>query len=325
MSASEYYDSSGAPSQGASLTSATFRAEFDAVQNGLSAKMPDLAGAAGLPVFIKAGEGGLETKSAAAAQAALGLTPAHGQCRLAKSSANLVLSPLNGNKLMINGVQYAVPAAGVTLTPSGLSGATLYYIYAYMAASVMTLEASATGHSTDATTGAEIKTGDASRSLVGMAYCPSGATFADTDAQRLVASWFNRKPVEGRNYYTAARSTVSTSLVEVNTEIRNQFLTWLGEVARLEICAGLVTNDTGSAVVANSIAIDSTTVAEDVLAQYQPFTNGAVGTAMCALPKAGLAEGFHYATLLGIVSSGTGAWSGGAAGARTVLAGTHNI
>ena len=44
----------------------------------------------------------------------------HGQCRLALSGGNLLLSPYSGNNLNINGTPQAIPSAGVSLSPSGL-------------------------------------------------------------------------------------------------------------------------------------------------------------------------------------------------------------
>ena len=52
----------------------------------------------------------------------------HGQCILAKNGSNLLLSPRNGNKLIVNGRLCAVPAAGVALAPAGLAANTTYYI-----------------------------------------------------------------------------------------------------------------------------------------------------------------------------------------------------
>ncbi|MCJ2144280.1 hypothetical protein MKL20_30200, partial [Methylobacterium sp. E-066] len=76
-----------------------------------------------------------------------------------------------------------------------MSAATLYYVYAYMNGSTLALEAVTTAHATDATYGHEIKTGDGTRTLVGMVYTGPGTpgTFLDTAANRWVASWFNRR------------------------------------------------------------------------------------------------------------------------------------
>jgi hypothetical protein len=120
-----------------------------------------------------------------------------GRCVLIKSGANLMLMPKNGNLLTINGVACSIPAAGLSLAPTGLTPSTLYYIYAVATAGVVTsLEASTTGHgpdpATSANAGVEIKTGDPTRSLVGMAYCGAGPAWFDATGNRLVRSWFNR-------------------------------------------------------------------------------------------------------------------------------------
>lgn len=92
----------------------------------------------------------------------------NGQCYLSwVSTSSITLLPLNGNVLLINGTAQTVPAAGVSLSNSGLTISTTYNIYAYMNSGTMTLEASVTGHSASSTTGTEIKTGDATRAFVG--------------------------------------------------------------------------------------------------------------------------------------------------------------
>ncbi|MEB2654919.1 hypothetical protein SOP89_26500, partial [Pseudomonas siliginis] len=110
----------------------------------------------------------------------------HGQCRLSYvSGTQLKLSPYNGNNLIINGVPQQIPSAGVTLANTGLAASTKYYVYAYMNAGTMTLEAVTTAHATG-TNGVEQKSGDATRTLVGM-ILTDGSTpgqFVDTPANR---------------------------------------------------------------------------------------------------------------------------------------------
>lgn len=236
-------------------------------------------------------------------------TNQHGQSRLVKSGANLVLSPLNGNKLIINGAAQVVPAAGISLAATGLTPDTLYYIYAYMNAGTMALEASATGHSTDATHGVEIKTGDATRTLVGMARPVTGPAWNDTAAQRFVLSWFNRSGIQGSNAFAAARSTGSTSYVELSSSERAEFLLWADEIATISV-AGAASHPTTGAALFTSIGIDAAT-AEDLMA------TASIQGVDYSMPI-GIAgnfkktEGYHYATVLGRVSSGTGSWRGSA-------------
>lgn len=236
--------------------------------------------------------------------------PMFGQCVLTKSGANLVLSRKNGKYLTINGKAEVIPAAGVSLAPTSLSVTTLYFIYAYMNSGTMTLEASTTAHATDSNTGMEIKSGDATRTLVGMARTITGPAWVDTEAQRFVLSYFNRKDLNARRWFTAARTTASATYVELNTEIRCEFLTWGDEVSAA-YADGRVSNATASGFMASSIGIDGTT-AEEAYSVFQAYTNGATGGFGIAVPKSGLSEGYHYATLLGWSSGGTGTWFGGA-------------
>ena len=72
-------------------------------------------------------------------------------CRLNRSG---------GKTLPINGAAVDVPSAGVDLDAAdAASNETLYYVYAYLDGSTLTLEASATGHSADAETDVKIVTG----------------------------------------------------------------------------------------------------------------------------------------------------------------------
>jgi len=72
MPSNEYYDSSGYPATGGAGSSASMRAELDAVEAGFM-KLPTMAGSGGEPVFVNAGGTALESKSIADAMTALGL------------------------------------------------------------------------------------------------------------------------------------------------------------------------------------------------------------------------------------------------------------
>ncbi len=225
-----------------------------------------------------------------------------GQCRLVKSGANIVLQPVNGNLLTINGVNQTIPSAGVSLAPTGLTPSTLYYIYAYMVSTTMTLEASATGHSTDTSTGVEIKTGDATRTLVGMAYPITGPAFADTSSQRLVISWFNRRSIYGTGRFSTIRTSTSTSYAEINSEIRVQFLSWSEPALNFAVTGGSYNSAANQTI--TSVGIDSTSTPQDVAS----FGSGASSQPVGLSHTNAVSEGFHYATILGRVSAGTGNW-----------------
>lgn len=261
--------------------------------------------------------GGALTAGAAAVAPAEDTIP-FGQCRLAKSGANLVLSPYKGSLITINSAAVRIPDAGVSLATTSLSSGQLYYIYAFLSAGVMTLEASITAYATQAGTGVTIKTGDATRTLVGMAQPTAGPAWTDTATQRLVRSWFNDPGIGMLGSFSTGRSTSSASFVELNSEIRVNFLVWTGEVVALH-SNGSVSNNAATAN--TSIGIDGI-VAEDTSAVASTGTPNAFSYPYAvSLFKTGLSEGFHFATLLGN-SAGTSTWSGsGTAGTRSTLTG----
>lgn len=157
-----------------------------------------------------------------------------GQCKLSLvSTTQIALKPFNGNNLKINGALQSVPAAGVTYTVSSLAASTLYYVYAWMNAGTMTLELSATGHSTSSTAGnvgTEIKTGDDTRTLVGVVYTNASTQFTDSAASRLVRSWFNDSGVNGTVTAGAVVNTTSTAVVELDTSMRMSMILWTNEM-----------------------------------------------------------------------------------------------
>jgi hypothetical protein len=230
----------------------------------------------------------------------------HGQCRLTKSGANLLLSPYNGNKIVINGVVRTIPSAGVSLAPTGLAPGTLYFIYVYMNAGVMTLESSATGHGSDAATGVEIKAADATRTLVGMARPIGGPAWQDTLAQRFVVSWFNRHLLACAGPGSGG-STTSTTPVELVSTMRVEFIMWANEAVQAAFNGYASNSSAGS----SSAAVASL---DGVSSFYQTIygTSSAAG-AYCSLSGVGslnVTEGYHYVTGMVQVSAGTGTYFG---------------
>lgn len=228
----------------------------------------------------------------------------HGNCQLTKSGANLLLSPFNGNTLIVNSLLCTVPDAGVTLAPPAVASTT-YYIYAVATNGVITsLENSATAPAVQAGTGIKIKNGDATRTLVGMARTTAGNAWADTSAQRFVRSWFNDYGFGQSARFSVDRSTSSATFIEVNSEIRSEFLLFSGETYIVSVNgAG---NDTGSANrgPSTSVGFDSTTVNEPVECYSPNGTMGLYSPVALSYPKTGLSEGYHYVTLLGRVIAG---------------------
>lgn len=117
-------------------------------------------------------------------------------CRLdATSTTNLQLTRRGGSSLFINGVNETIPSAGVNLPTTALYDQSLFFIYAYMNGATMTLEASLTAPVKDTTHGYSIKTGDASRTLVGMAAQDGSGKIVSTSTSRTVKSFYNRQQI----------------------------------------------------------------------------------------------------------------------------------
>ena len=265
---------------------------------------------AGSWILLSSTGGGLQIAPATKSQHAVQLGQiGHGLCRLTYLSATSIkLSPYNGNVLVINGAPRALPAAGVTLSNGGLSASTLYYIYAFWTGSAIALEASATGHSQDATTGVEIKTGDATRTLVGMIYANASSQFADAPATRHVASYFNRRNV-GAMIATSAQTNFSTtSFSEISATHRVSFLTWGDEAVDVKATGQMIHGTIGQSTSVQSY-VDGVAYG-NVSSVYEVSSNAGMTFASAnVLPISGtsLAEGQHLAQLFGAVTGGGGA------------------
>lgn len=225
---------------------------------------------------------------------------AHGQCRFTYVSTTQVkLAPYNGCNLNINGNVEQIPAAGVTLSNSGLSSNTVYYIYAYMNSGTMTLEASATGHTT-ANEGIEVKTGDASRTLVGMVWTNGSSQFEDSASRIGVLSFFNRRRRHAIAWFTAIRSTSNTTATELHSEIRVPFIIWAGEYVRCRANGGAYVLAAGPGYL--YVGVDTNSQSDsggglNVVGSQLPFSG--------EYELSGLTENAsHFATIYGIAASG---------------------
>lgn len=230
------------------------------------------------------------------------------RCRLSVSAGNIFLQPYQGNHIIINGEVRTIPSAGVGLAPTGLVVGTLYYIYAYMSGSTMTLEASTTiPGGPEANTGTQVKSTDITRTLVGMARPTAGPTFTDSVTQRFVINWFNRLPLQVRLAIGSNASTASLTPVGIAGPV--EFLSWAGSAFQFNIVGGS-SNSVSGGLNFTYLALNSAT----------PVTAAAIGQASAAgafmpaclgatiaLPSVG-----HNAVYCsGSVSAGTGTWQSG--------------
>ena len=236
-----------------------------------------------------------------------------GLCRLqVDSTSQISLQRYQGAWLpqKIGGAWVAslIPSSGPTLANTGLTAATLYYVYAFDSAGTLTLEAVTTVPDTDTDTGIRIKTGDASRTLVGMVFMDAGTpgTYVDSVTKRWCVNQFNRRGLDMLTTFSTTRTTTSTTFVEINTEIRAQFLTWADEAVLFSISGTSLDDNVGHAV-STALGIDNTTPVSTSAHTQQAGTANKRGPIGVVASKT-LSEGSHYATVLGAVSGGTGSW-----------------
>ncbi|WP_327211996.1 hypothetical protein U8Q06_20915 [Rhizobium beringeri] len=211
------------------------------------------------------------------------------------------LAPANGGLLWINGRNYPVPA-GLTRSNAGLGNSTLYYAYAFMNAGVMTLELSATGY-TKAANGIPQKTGDVTRTLVGMVYTTAGGQFAVTSTFLGVLSYFARRERTAIGASTAGATTSSVLVfVELTTAARVIFLTWADDVIKTRV-TGQLTGNISNFSVSTSVGLDG--VAVGITGGTSVITSGQSGQGSAFYDDV-VAEGMHYLTPMGDVGSGGG-------------------
>lgn len=242
--------------------------------------------------------------------------PVFGQCRLgAVTATQVALTPFQGNVVSFpNGTSARIPSGGVLSDPTncylnGVAGqvlvaSTLYYGYLWNAGTVAApnwvIDWSATGHSTDANSGIEIKTGDPTRVLIGMAYPGAGPVFVNSTSSRLVLSWFNQRKRALMNQFSTARTSSSTVLVEINAEIRCQFLTWGSEAIPAAYLGDVKAASTVAVITGPGLDGTAASLVTRLTADIGGETSNSAAVAGAFFVGA---EGYHYITELGQMSS----------------------
>ena len=227
------------------------------------------------------------------------------------------LVPMNGNLVAFpSGAVTAIPSAGIssTITSAYLNGVasqslaatTVYYAYLWNQGSASSpnyvIDWSTTSHATDTTTGIEIKSGDATRVLVGMIRTNAGPVIADTATARLVASWHNRRQRYVTNVFSADRSTSATGYTELNSEIRCTFVTW-GDSVDIAY-SGNASSSSGTISIFGGPSVDGASTGFPA-SKANASTTGQIITAAGVMAAT---EGYHYLTYMGAVNTGTGVW-----------------
>jgi hypothetical protein len=220
------------------------------------------------------------------------------------SATQCKLIPFKGNGIRIAGTVYPIPAAGVTVSNSGLSADTTYFAYAYINTSGgISIQFSVGAHSpdtVDGNIGVEVRTSDRSRTLVGIVRTNASAQFEYTPNLMHVRSWYNRGS-EGL-YSNPAGSSVAapTTMAEVHTNLRMSWVNWASEEVTFDYVIGYYSSalatltynmkdNTGTAW-GYGIAINMVSTSSQVLVTGHAFS-------------AAWIEGHHYITLHQVTSA----------------------
>lgn len=219
-------------------------------------------------------------------------------------TTHCALIPYNGESIRIQGQVYQLPPAGISITNAGLGvSSPVNYCYAYISGGAIALEFSTTGHSTDATAGnvgTEIKTGDPSRTLVGMVRTDgTGNFFLSSTVGVGVRSWLNRK---GFGMYSTALG--ASTAIPVGTPVAMggalYFLSWANEQIMWQV-SGQYTNSTAGLGITLQTLLDGAQFGRITVIN----TDGTTRVLPIPLNNSGaVSEGFHTAAFAVGLSSG---------------------
>ena len=229
--------------------------------------------------------------------------------------------PFNGNKILINGTHETIPDG--TLASSGgvigvynnasinkvtgqtLAVSTLYYVYVYMLAGVMTMDFSTTVQALDSTYGVWVKTGDATCSLVGQLRTNAASQTLGNSQAQTITSFFNRVrlPIFAN---LGAATTASNTAVELDSTKRLEWVQWSDDAPRIFAHANLQNSVSGNRVTIG-IGLNSATVINGIpgATQVPSALARSVSTTAHALNPGG--DGYFFATLLGYETEDSGA------------------
>lgn len=146
----------------------------------------------------------------------------------------------------------------------------------------------------------------------------------DSLANRHVWNAYDRVDRVGRNTFTADRSTASTSYVELNSEIRVNYLLGLAEDAIRYSVIGTARNGAQDYTM-TAVGFDGTTAeagGESAVVSPIATVRAPIGFSSA---KQDVSIGSHYATLLGRVQTNTSTWNSATTGAGEAKVYLHLI
>jgi hypothetical protein len=234
------------------------------------------------------------------------------------SSTTITLQPRFGDFIPLAG-GFASIGTGITSGTSGvmvdgvagqaLAANTAYYTSLYSNSGTPTTAywtlASHT-HVPDTTTGnvgveviATSGTPNTNHTLTGIV-----ATNASTQFYNMgVASWFNPQAKSATTTYSTSRSTTSSSLVEIGSEIRNSFVSFANRAVKGNI-TGSINIGTGTTTPTSFLCLDGVSTDANVI-DYNATTDSSSSYVSGAVSgEALVADGLHYMTH-GVLTAGS--------------------
>jgi hypothetical protein len=231
------------------------------------------------------------------------------QCSLeAQGPTLLVLKPKFGSQVFIDGVNrpiFDTAGAYPSIANTGLAANTFLYVYAKWVEPRMMLEFSTTGYTDSALYGHPVLTGDATKSLVGIIRTGPGTPgeFLDNDAQRFVASYYNRinKPAQ-RTALTGTPSTTSATYVELTAGDKVEFIAWGEEWSNCWHNSAAINATVGN-ICGGGIGVNGATTVIAPNLFNQPAAG--VGIPVSGNTAYKFAPGYNYINYVGKSSGGT--------------------
>lgn len=209
----------------------------------------------------------------------------------------------NGAGIWINGFNYLIPNAGVTLSNAGLVSGTTYYIYAQAPGGTLGLAASSTNYTYN--NGVPQQNGLPIRTLVGLVVMDPSGNF---QAQGVgTVSAFNAKDIfltAGINGINVPLTTATPSASEITSGGRSGFTNLFSRVIRADVVA-VASMSTGAVGFGVLPSVDSTNQSGALTgstAAGWPVLAG-IGTQAYGWGYGTPADGGHYITVLGAVNT----------------------
>jgi hypothetical protein len=227
----------------------------------------------------------------------------------------LTFKPYKGDLIKIAGAVYRIPTAGMAglantgvfvngVAAQNLAASTLYYVYAWIVAGVVTTDFSTVPHATSTTAGnigTEIANGNDSRSLIGMIYTNTSAQFSDP----FTATWFNRRTRSLAGQLGDAGSPggyfqeVGGGSSPASPGLRCYFLTWADEnTVEFSTMANVSSDSTmniGCQMGYGALGAGPTSVGPSTVQYVNTGNNQCVS----AVASMSFGEGVNYATIMG--------------------------